>query len=362
MNCGYCFYLPKSQMFPESNKRMSNDVLEAMISQVMNQPVEHISFGWQGGEPTLMGIPFFQKAMGLMERYGHGQMVANGLQTNGSLIDKNWAAIFRQYHFLVGISVDGSQHLHDHYRKTRGGIGSWRNAIDAVHLLQDKDVMVNALTVVNDHSVQYPEEIYTFHKSQGFQYMQFIPCVENDTHDPSRTAPFSVSAQDYGRFLCRLFDLWAADFKDGLPTTSIRFFDALLIKRAGYPPGECTLLETCGNYLLVEHNGDVFSCDFFVEEEGRLGNLMEISLILLFNSREHVRFGQQKANLPQDCLDCEWLDLCRGGCPKDRVRNPASKGLNHFCESFRLFFTYADSRINELAGEWKIRTTEVRSY
>ena len=271
MDCSYCFYLPKSEIFPGPKRRMSEAVLEGMISQLMEQPVKQISIGWQGGEPTLMGIPFFQKAMDLLERHGRGQVVANGLQTNGSLIDRHWGRLFRDYRFLVGISIDGPEHVHDHYRKYKDGTGSWKKAVDSTHLLLDQGVMVNVLTVVNDYSVHFPEEIYAFHKSQGLHFMQFIPCVEADASDPSRVAPFSVSTKAYGQFLCKIFDLWAADFENGAPTTSVRFIEALLLKHAGFPPSECTLLEVCGNYLLVEHNGDVYSCDFFVDEGGGWG-------------------------------------------------------------------------------------------
>lgn len=357
LDCDYCFYTGKSQMFTGQKTRMSETVLERMIAQLLAQPVHQISIGWQGGEPTLMGVPFYRKAMDLLQRYSRGQAVANGLQTNGVLIDKSWGRLFRDYHFLIGLSLDGPEHIHDHYRTNRGGGGSWQKAVNAAHLLQDSDVEVNVLTVVNDHSVQFPEEIYAFHKSHGLNFMQFIPCVETAASG-ARVESFSVDSASYGPFLCRLFDLWLADFYDGVPSTSIRFFEALLFQYAGFSPTECTLLEECGNYMLVEHNGDVYTCDFFVEPEWKLGNLLEVPLETMLNSHRQHEFGQQKAHLPQDCINCQWKLHCRGGCTKDRLRNPLGDGRNHFCEAYKLFFTYADSRLRDLVEAWKRKNNQ----
>ena len=362
LDCDYCFYTSKSQMFAGQKTHMSEAVLEAMIAQLMAQPVSQISIGWQGGEPTLMGIPFYRKALELMQRHGHGQAIANGLQTNGALIDKGWAKLFRDYHFLIGLSLDGPQHVHDHYRSNRSGRGSWRKTVDAARLLLDQGVEVNVLTVVNDYSVRFPEEIYAFHKSAGLNFMQFIPCLEAGSLDPPHLAPFSVSAEQYGDFLCQVFDLWLADFVDGAPATSIRFFEALLFKYAGFPPTECTLLEECGSYLLIEHNGDVYACDFFVDPEWKLGNLLETPLIDLLNAPRQVEFGRLKARLPAGCMVCKWQTLCRGGCTKDRLRNPAGAGQNHFCAAYKTFFPYADSHLQALVDTWKRKTGNAKVH
>ena len=355
LDCEYCFYIDKLRQYPNRTNRMSDEVLESMIQQLMSQNVPQISIGWQGGEPTLMGLPFYRKAVDLMARHGRGQSVSNGLQTNGLLIDYEWANFFREYQFLIGLSVDGPEHIHDHYRKNRGGHGSWSKSLDASKLLLDHGVEVNVLSVVNDYSVRFPDEIYEFHKSQGLNFMQFIPCVETEGNS---VANFSVDAPSYGAFLKRLFDLWLADFVNGVPTTSIRWFEALLFKYAGFAPTECTLLEKCGNYLLIEHTGDVFACDFFVEPERKLGNLLKTPLPMLFNSRKQTNFGQLKSNLPTNCRTCEWKTQCRGGCTKDRLRNPALGGRNHFCEAYQLFFAHADSKLRTLADEWKRKQHE----
>jgi uncharacterized protein len=352
--CSYCFYLEKGAMFRESNvHRMSDDVLETLIRQVMGTAGEQVSFGWQGGEPTLMGVDFFQKVVDLQMRYGRGQSVGNGLQTNGILIDQTWADFLSHYQFLVGLSLDGPEHIHDHYRRTRGGRGTWQTVLDAGKRLMDAGVATNALAVVNDYSSRFPEEIYEFHKSNGFSHMQFIPCVETDPANPKMAAPFSVSSESLGEFLCRLFDLWLNDFKNEEPTTFIRFFDSLFYTYVGLIPPDCGLMETCGNYVVVEHNGDVFPCDFFVDPESKLGNVLQDNIADLLNSEQQNRFAKGKADLPSVCRSCPWLSKCYGGCPKDRIRDPHDEGLNHFCMAYQMFFKHADPHYRLMAKAWK---------
>jgi uncharacterized protein len=354
MACTYCFYLEKAELFSKSKiHRMSEDILEKMIKQAMTQSGTNISFGWQGGEPTLMGLPFFEKAVEFQKRYAQGQSVGNGLQTNGILINDKWANFVKEYNFLVGLSLDGPKHIHDHYRFMRGNQGSWSHVMDSAKLMLDAGVAVNALSVVNDYSVQFPQDIYEFHKDLGLTYMQFIPCVETDPNDNGRVAPFSVPPEKYGEFLCSLFDLWINDFVDGVPTTSIRFFDSVFYSYVDLTPPECTLLPECGVYVVVEHNGDVYSCDFFVEPEWKLGNIMEDNLFDMLNSERQQEFGQIKANYPQACQNCEWLRYCWGGCTKDRLKDPQDKKLNHFCISYKRFFKHADDRMQQLAENWK---------
>lgn len=334
---------------------MSERILEETVKQVLEQGGRHVSFGWQGGEPTLAGLPFFEKAVEFQIKYGKGKSVGNGLQTNGILLNKDWADFLRQYNFLVGLSLDGPAHVHDHYRLFKGGQASWKEVVDRARLLLDAGVEVNALTVVNDYSARFPEEIYNFHKELGLNFMQFIPCVETDPADPQKAASFSVSAEAYGQFLVKLFDLWQADFDGPVATTSVRFFDSIMHKYVGLNAPDCTLLQTCGVYVVVEHNGDVYSCDFFVQPEWRLGNLMKGSIIEMLNSPRQSQFGSWKAELPEKCLECQWLRPCRGGCTKDRVRDRQDNNLNHFCQSYIMFFKHADARLKELAHNWMQR-------
>ncbi len=354
MACAYCFYREKSGIFPDTPApRMSEAVLEETVKQLMNDGGPSVNFGWQGGEPTLMGLDFFRKAVELQSRHGRGKTVANGLQTNGVLLDRKWAGFLREYKFLVGLSLDGPEPIHDRYRKTGGGGPSWKTVVEKARMLLEEEVSTNALVVVNDYSVRFAREIYDFHKDLGLTFMQFIPCVETDANDPGRAAPFSVEGGALGSFLCELFDLWTSDFRDGTPTTSVRLFDSVFFHYVGLPPPECTLLPECGNYVVVEHNGDVYSCDFFVEPSWRLGNVMTGRLDHMLNSALQRRFGRRKAEVHEKCRSCPWLAYCRGGCPKDRLRDPRDGGLDHFCRAHEMFFEHADPKLRELAAEWK---------
>jgi uncharacterized protein len=366
IDCTYCFYLDRAGILRPGfqndgrgfdrlhGRRMSDSVQEEMIKQTMRDGTQQVTFGWQGGEPTMMGLEFFQRAISLQRQYGRpGQVVGNGLQTNGLLIDDAWCDFFRDTHWLVGLSLDGPPHVHDHYRVTRNGKPTYEAVREAAERMTRKKVAFNALSVVNDYSAQYAREIYDHHKELGIEYMQFIPCVETDPLHPEKRADFSVTAEAYGKFLCEIFDCWKRDFQKGRPTISVRYFDSVFHTYVGISPPECTLLEECGSYLVVEHNGDVFSCDFFVEGDWRLGNLMESQLIALLNSTRQQEFGQVKSRMPEECHTCEWLEHCYGGCPKDRIRDPADEGSNHFCGSFIRFFEHADTELKRLAHEWK---------
>ena len=353
LHCTYCFYLEKASLFPEVKMhRMSTEILEEMIRQALEQSGPQMNFGWQGGEPTLMGLPFFEKAVELQKRYGDGKTIGNGLQTNGVLIDGRWAEFLRDNHFLVGLSLDGPEHIHDRYRLDAGGKGSWRRVVDAAKRMLDAGVEVNALVVVNDYSVNFPEEIYAFHKELGLQYMQFIPCVERLPDREGEYAPFTVPSEKYGRFLARLFDLWMDDFEGGVPTTSVRWFDSVFFTYVNFSPPECTLLPECGVYVVVEHNGDVYSCDFFVDPRWKLGNIMEDRLTDLLNSPRQKEFGLLKYNLPRECRDCPWLRHCWGGCTKDRFRDGNGEQHAYLCPGYKIFFEHADGRLRALAQTW----------
>ncbi len=360
MACAYCFYLEKAGLFAAGEQhRMSEEILEAMVRQAMKHAPGQISFGWQGGEPTLMGLPFFEKAVELQKKHGRSHTVGNGLQTNGILINEEWARFLAEYNVLVGLSIDGPAHVHDRYRKMKGGRGSWDRVVDRARLMLDEGVAVNALTVVNDYAVVFAEEIYTFHKELGLNYMQFIPLVDTGIGSGGDDVPDRVTAERFGAFLCTLFDLWIDDFDNGVPTTSVRFFDSVFHVYAGLQPPECTLLSECGAYVVVEHNGDVYSCDFYVEPEWRLGNVLHDELGDLLNCERQNEFGLMKSRLAKACQNCRWLKYCRGGCTRDRVAG-AQGDLSHLCESFQIFFRHADEPLQELARKWKREQIEAR--
>lgn len=354
MSCSYCFYLEKALLFHDNSRpRMSQGVLEEMVSQAMEQSGNQVNFIWQGGEPTLMGLEFYRKCVELQQRFGQGQVVGNGLQTNGLLINDEWVRFLKSYNWLVGLSLDGPEHVHDHYRRARGGGGTWEKVTTSAKKMLTAGLAVNALIVVNDYSVQFPDEIYEFHKNLGLSHMQFIPCVETDKDDPSCVLDFSVPTEGYGRFLCRLFDLWMDDFSGLEPGTSVRLFESLFYTYIGHPSPECTLLDECGTYVVVEHTGDVYSCDFFVHPAWHLGNVEDANLLEMLNGEKQCLFGRKKANLPDECKRCRWLSLCKGGCPKDLLSGQAGKARNYLCSAYRMFFEYSDERFRRLVKRWK---------
>ena len=269
------------------------------------------------------------------------------------MIDDNWITFLKENNFLVGLSLDGPQHIHDKYRVMKGGQGSWEKVTKSAELMLNASVEVNALTVLNNYSAQFPEEIYNYHKSLNLNFMQFIPCLESDLNEDNIIAPFSLTPELYGTFLIKIFDLWFAEFEKNRATTSIRLFDSLFHHYAGYSPPQCTLMEECGVYVVVEHSGDVYACDFYVEPEWKLGNVKTDKLVEMLNSEKQKVFGELKGELPEECLACAWLSQCQGGCPKDRVINPTNKKLNYFCKSYKMLFEHSDIPFQRLTKSWK---------
>lgn len=358
LRCDYCFYSAKKSLFPESHRhRMSLEILEETTRQLLTQGDRQVFFNWQGGEPTLMGLDFFRQALLYQQKYAGQHQSANTIQTNGLLIDKDWARFFRENEFLVGLSLDGTEPVHNHYRHLPDGAGSWSRVLDSAKLLLDSGVATNALVVVNDYSAEFPEEIYEFLKSLGLTYMQFIPCIEPDPERPGHPTNFSVPAERYGDFLIKLFELWKADFHNGQPSTYVRNFESLVFAYAGLTPPECTWHKECGDYLVVEHNGDVYSCDFFVLSEWKLGNIKEKRLIDMLNSALQKKFGHRKTLLPDECRSCPWVAYCRGGCPRERGYQPEPE-RNYFCKSYQRFFSQANSFFIEITENLSLDRTQ----
>ncbi len=350
--CTYCFYSEKVELFSEEHiHRMSDDTLRIMTRQLMEDSTSAPYIGWQGGEPTLMGLEFFKKAVEFQKEFGGGRTASNGLQTNGILLNRKWAHFLRENSFLVGLSLDGPEHIHDRYRKTISGRGTWEKVNYVADMLLKNQVQVNAMSVINDYSVDYPEDIYTFLRNKGLVYMQFIPCVE--THPDGSLTSFSVDPVKYGNFLCRIFDLWLKDFLNGQPTTSIRMFDSLFYHYSGKKIPGCVYQKECGQYVVVEHNGNVYPCDFFVGEHLLLGSIHDSSLLELLNSEKQNNFGQQKGVYPEECHKCRWLELCHGGCLKDR--KPAGKNVpfNYFCNANKIFFEYSEREFQRIVSDWR---------
>jgi len=348
--CEYCFYTPKSALYPETKRHMmSDEILKEFISQFMSLVGQHVSFGWQGGEPLLTGLDFFQRVVTYQQQFGKpGQIVGNGFQTNATLIDDDWAKLFKRYNFLIGVSLDGPADIHDFYRLDHGGKPSYDRVMRAIDILKRHGVEYNILTLLNQKNVTQPKRIYDFFMVQGFRFFQFIPCIEKD-QVTGKAASFSITPEQYGEFLCKLFDLWIGD---GRPSTYMRTFDSLLMAYAGEEMPTCVFRKNCGDYVVIEHNGDVYACDFFVEPDWFLGNLMETPLKEIINTPKFKVFREWKSQLTQKCLQCKWFSLCNGGCPKDRtaLQDDVARP-SYFCESYKRFFEHSHERFSRLSRQ-----------
>lgn len=344
LRCTYCFYRRVSRLFLSSRThRMSREVLEEMIRQYLSFRFPVSCFSWQGGEPTLCGLDFFKEATRLQMKHGQGgQLVSNTFQTNGILLDREWCLFFNKYKFLVGLSLDGPEHLHDFYR-----MRSWEDVMRAARLLSDYHVEFNILAMVTRKSQTQAEELFYWFLDHGFHYLQFIPCLERLPE--GGLAPFSATAEGYGDFLCELFDLWWENKDEGI---SIRLFDTMVERLVYRRSTFCIFSPACQSYLVVEHDGSVYPCDFFVRRDTCLGNLMEKPLDGFFRSSAYRDFSRRKSALPDECRACQWLSLCWGGCQKDRLDEqgrPSAKTF--FCRSYRQFFSHAIPKLKNLAKE-----------
>lgn len=340
LDCSYCFYKGKSALYPgRPQHRMAEETLEELVRQVMRAGGRQLSFVWQGGEPTLAGLDFFRSAVALQQQYGRGQVVGNGFQTNGLLLDREWARFFRRYNFLVGLSIDGPQDLHDRHRTNHVGHGSHQRAWRAVRILRRHSVALNVLVVLTRANVLHPRELYEYFVTRGISHLQFIPCAESESTGHAVT-DYSVTPEQYGAFLCELFDLWAASEQ----LVSIRLFVELLNYLFYGATPSCQFSRSCGNYLVVEHNGDVYPCDFFVEPAWRLGNLLERPLWELIRSELFLAFRSRKIQLPPECCSCSFVRLCYGGCPRYRVVEGQLGAPSYFCSAYKRLFIHLTSK------------------
>lgn len=358
LDCKYCYYLAKEQLYPGSRFRMSDELLEQYIRQYMAaQRVPEVTFAWQGGEPTLMGLGFFQRAVELQQEHKPpGMRVHNTFQTNGILLDDAWCRFFKQHNFLVGLSLDGPRELHDVYRVDKGGRPTFDAVMAGLEYLKKHRVEFNILTTVHAANAEHPLVVYHFLRDQaGARYLQFIPIVERENgasfQVDDRVTERSVTGRQYGNFLIAIFDEWV---RRDVGEVFVQIFDVALAAWVGQRPGLCIFEETCGNALAMEHTGDLYSCDHFVEPGHRLGNIQDIPLAELAGSEQQRQFGLAKrSTLPRYCQACEVRFVCNGGCPKNRfVRTPAGEpGLNYLCEGYKAFFTHIDQPMRTMARE-----------
>jgi uncharacterized protein len=359
LRCEYCFYLRKEAVFGNCRHRMSDEILEKMVSSFIGLDMRNHLFSWQGGEPTVMGLDFFKKALALMEKYGKGKNVTNTLQTNGTLLNNEWAGVLHKYNFLVGLSLDGPAKIHDKNRFDAGGKGTHAKVISAMELLKKNKVEFNILTLVNQANVRNPLEVYRYLKNLGIKYHQYIECVEYTPE--GKLAPFAVSGLEWGEFICRIFDEW---YEKDRYNISVRLFDTVLTKLVEHRAIACNMGRDCRQYLVVEHNGDIYPCDFFVESRFKLGNIMENSWEEVLESPLYEQFGKRKCASDEQCGNCQWLDLCAACCPKNRPDYlQDAKAVSELCTGWKMFYSHTVDRFKALAEEIKRnRELEYRSH
>lgn len=349
LNCKYCYYLDKADIYGGREPVMSEAMLETLVREyIAANDVPEVTFNWHGGEPLILGMDFYRKAVALEEKYADGKKIHNTIQTNGVLLNGEWADFFRQNGFLVGVSIDGPKEIHDRYRKDKGGAPTFDRVMRGIELLREADVEFNTMSTVNKASEGHGAEVYRFLKTLGTRYFQFMPVVEHVKDgrivDPSeegaRIAPWSVSDVGFGRFLCDIFDEW---YHGDVGRYFVGQFDAALACWCGVPPGICVFSETCGGSSVIEHNGDLYPCDHFVYPKYRLGNISETPIREMMASDAQVRFGINKRNtLPSACRKCEWFFACHGECPKHRFNRTekGETGLNALCYGYKTYFSH----------------------
>lgn len=356
LDCNYCYYRDKADIYNGSMPKMSDELLEVYIKQyIEGVSQQNVSFCWHGGEPLMAGLPFFKKAMELQQKYAGDKTIENTIQTNGILVNEEWCRFFADNNFLVGLSLDGPEDIHDAFRRDCGGAPTFARVMKAADLFAQCGVEFNLLSTVNKRSEERGAEVYKFLRSIN-HYMQFLPVVEyvklregrrplivSPDEEDAVEAPWSVSARGYGQFMCDVFDEW---IKRDVGSYFVQLFDVTLSNWYGVPPSLCAFCDVCGDGLVVEHNGDVYSCDHFVYPEYRLGNITEKPLVDMYKSEEQQSFGRDKREaLPMECKRCNYYFLCKGECPKHRF-GYAKNGepyMNVLCEGYKMFFRHSDS-------------------
>ena len=353
--CKYCYYLEKNNLYQNSHRHlMSDETLEQFTREYIEaQTMPQVLFTWHGGEPLMRSIDFYKKALALQKKYAHGKQIDNVIQTNGTLLTDEWCEFFAKNHWLVGISIDGPQEYHDHYRVTPAGKPSWEKVMQGISLLKKHRVEWNAMAVVNAYNAEHPLEFYHFFRDNGCQYLQFTPIVERLTeHEDGRTlasladdreiplADASVTPQQWGNFLCTIFDDWV---RHDVGKMFVEIFDCTLANWMGVLPGICAYSKECGHAGVMEHNGDVYSCDHFVFPEYKLGNIREQSLIDMLYGEKQQAFSRLKhTSLPRQCKECDMEFACHGECPKNRFEKDkyGEPGLNYLCQGYYQYYSY----------------------
>jgi uncharacterized protein len=361
LDCHYCYYLKKEQLYPEGESFcMPDDILEQYIVQHIDAcPESLIRFSWHGGEPTVLGLDYFRKIVALQCKHKpSNRSIANGIQTNGTLLDEEWCRFLGAEGFTIGLSLDGPQEMHDRYRVTKDQKPTHEKTMRGYELLRKYKVYCDILCVVNAYNVQYPTRVYQFFRQIEAPYVSFLPMVEPKSNAESGVSPLTVPAETWGTFLCTIFDEWIS--RD-IGRIKVQIFEEAARTAFNQEHSLCIFRPTCGDIPVVEHNGDFFSCDHFVDAEHRLGNIRETPLVDLLESPAQRVFGQAKLDtLPRYCRGCEVRAVCNGGCPKNRfLKTPDDKsGLNYLCVGYKRFFTHCQPFVSKVATQWRRQSLE----
>jgi len=361
LDCHYCYYLKKEHLYPEGETfQMPNEILEDYIVQHIDaSPETVIRFSWHGGEPTVLGLDYFREVVELQRKHQPpDRRIANGIQTNGTLLDEDWCRFFAREGFAVGISLDGPREMHDRYRVTKDQKPTHEQTMRGYELLQKHGVYTDILCVVNAHNVRFPLQVYRFFKQINARYITFLPMVEPQPEAEGGVSPISVPAEAWGAFLCTVFDEWRD--KD-IGRVKVQIFEEATRTAFNQEHSLCIFRPTCGDIPVVEHNGDFYSCDHFVDVEHRLGNIEEAPLVELLESPAQRAFGEAKLEtLPRYCRECRVRAMCNGGCPKNRflMTPDGEPGLNYLCAGYKRFFTHCQPFVSEVAALWRRQNLE----
>jgi serine-type anaerobic sulfatase-maturating enzyme len=354
LDCSYCYYR-ESLDGTRVRRRIDNGMLEKLIPDVLayTADVGATSFAWQGGEPTLAGLPFFEKVVALQRTHARpGMAIRNALQTNAILLDDAWGAFLKRNAFLVGVSLDGPREIHDQLRTDRGGRGSFERVMRGIDVLRRWEVDFNILCVLGPHNVDRPKELMRFYRAQRFSHVRFIPAMDFQAMEPDKPPAYLITPEQYGEFLVQAFDDWHGE---GAPTISVRIFDNFLQNTVGVPADLCVHGDRCDAGIVVEYDGSAYPCDFYIHPAWELGNVLEMPLADLVAGPARRAFIAQKHPLPDDCARCEWLAVCRSGCPRNRTSTEDGPTPDYFCRSYKRFFAHADERLGHLAHKVRNR-------
>jgi len=359
LRCRYCYYLEKKKLYPDTDHfLMAYNILEEYIKQHIEASTEStINFSWHGGEPLLAGINFYRNVLRLQSSYNReGRRIVNGIQTNGTLLNEEWCRFFAEEGFIIGMSIDGPEEPHNKFRRTKDDRTTWHKVISGFQLLKKHGVIPEILCVVNSENVKNPLVIYDFFKHIGAKYITFLPLVEPETDSEGGVSRNSVPSEEFGHFLCEVFDTWV---ENDIGEIKIQVFEEVARTAFDQEHTLCIFKINCGGVPVVEHNGDFYSCDHYVDKDSLLGNIMDHSLTSFLESERQKLFGLSKSiSLPEYCIECEVRAMCNGECPRNRfILTPEGEpGLNYLCKGYRCFFNHCRPFVEAIAEAWKNQT------